>query len=106
MAAVGAAAHMLAISRVAPWAGGSTLPLNLRSMAVALVINLMLLGAHGGPAWPEGGIGWGGFAGPMLFFTPGVPPLYPAVARLGPVRSALLLPPQQLVPAPPPPHPP
>ena len=91
LAAFGAAAHVLAISRVARWAGGATLPLNLRSMAVALAVNAMLLAIQGGPAWPHGTAGWLGLAGTMVFFTAGVTLMYAAVARIGPVRAAVLL---------------
>lgn len=91
MAAFGAATHILAISRVAPLAGGSTLPLNLRSMGVALAVNLVLLAAHGGPAWPVSETGWAALAGTALFFTLGVTLMYAAVARLGPVRASVLL---------------
>ena len=91
MAAVGAAAHVLAVSRVARWANGATLPLNLRSMAVALTINAMLLALQGGATWPSGMAGWLGLAGTMLFFTLGVTLMYAAIARIGPVRAALLL---------------
>ena len=91
MAAVGAAAHVLAIGRVARWAGGATLPLNLRSMAVALTVNAALLALQGGATWPAGAAGWLGLAGTMLFFTLGMTLMYAAVARIGPVRAAVLL---------------
>lgn len=91
MASMGAAAHILAISRVAPLAGGSTLPLNLRSMCVALMANTALLGFQGEVALPAGTVGWIGLAGTMLFFTLGVTLMYAAVARVGPVRTAVLL---------------
>lgn len=91
IAAVGAAAHVLAVSHVARWAGGATLPLNLRSMSVALAINLALLAWNGGPVWPAGAVGWAGLAGTMLFFTVGVTAMYAAIARLGPVRASILL---------------
>lgn len=91
IAAFGAATHILAISRVAPLAGGSTLPLNLRSMSVALAFNAVLLAAHGGPAWPVGDIGWLGLGGTALFFTLGVTFMYAAVASLGPVRAAIIM---------------
>lgn len=91
MAAFGAAAHVLAISRVAGWAGGATLPLNLRSMSVALTVSLVFLAVQGGPAWPSGATGWLGLFGTMLFFTGGITLMYAAVARIGPVRAAMLL---------------
>ncbi|MFN4089399.1 MAG: DMT family transporter [Alphaproteobacteria bacterium] len=90
-ASVGAATHILAISRVAPWAAGAILPLTLRSMAVALAFNLLLLGWHGGPTWPHQPSGWVGLAGTMVFFTLGVTLMYAAVARLGPVPAAMLM---------------
>jgi drug/metabolite transporter (DMT)-like permease len=90
-ASLGAAAHVLAISKVARWAGGATLPLNLRSMAVALAGNASLLAFAGGPTWPSGAVGWLGFAGTMVFFTGGITLMYAAVARIGPVRAAMLL---------------
>lgn len=91
VASVGAAAHVLSISRVARWAGGATLPLNLRSMAVALVVNAALLASQGGPIWPAGATGWLGLGGTMVFFTGGITLMYAAVARIGPVRASMLL---------------
>jgi drug/metabolite transporter (DMT)-like permease len=91
MAAVGAAVHVLAVSPVARWAGGQTLPVSLRSMAVAMVVNLGLLAAQGGPAWPTGMAGWLGFAGATVFFTFGVTLMYATVSRLGPVTTSVLL---------------
>ena len=90
-ASFGAAAHVLAISRVARWAGGATLPLNLRSMAVALAANLALLAIMGGPSWPLGTAGWLALLGTMVFFTGGMTLMYAAVARIGPVRASMLL---------------
>lgn len=91
LASFGAAAHVLAISHVARWAGGATLPLNLRSMAVALASNAGLLASQGGPSWPAGAVGWLGLAGTMVFFTGGITLMYAAVARIGPVRASMLL---------------
>jgi len=91
LAAVGAAAHVLAVSRVARWTGGATLPLNLRSMSVALGFNLLLLAWNGGPTWPAGEVGWVALGGTMAFFTVGVTSMYAAIARLGPVRASILL---------------
>jgi drug/metabolite transporter (DMT)-like permease len=91
IAAVGAAAHMLAVSKVARWAGGATLPLNLRSMSVGLIITGVLLAWAGGPSWPAGGVGWTGLVGTMLCFTMGITLMYAAIARLGPVRTAIVL---------------
>jgi drug/metabolite transporter (DMT)-like permease len=91
VASLGAAAHVLAISHVARWAGGATLPLNLRSMSVALAVNALLLAMQGGPAWPVGTAGWLGLAGTALFFTVGITLMYAAVARIGPVRASMLL---------------
>lgn len=91
LAAVGAAAHVLAISHVARWAGGATLPLSLRSMTVAMVVNAALLTGQGGPSWPMGTPGWLGLAGSIVFFTLGVTLMYATIARLGPVRASVLL---------------
>lgn len=91
LAAVGAALHVLAISHVARWAGGATLPLNLHSMAVALVLNGALLIWTGGPVWPSGTAGWLGLLGVMVFFTGGVTLMYAAIARLGPVRASIIM---------------
>jgi len=92
LAAVGAAVHVLAISKVARWTGGATLALNLRSMAVALAINAaaMMIWA-GGPQWPQAPSGWAGLFGTMLCFTVGVTSMYAAVARLGPVRASIIM---------------
>jgi drug/metabolite transporter (DMT)-like permease len=91
LAAFGAAAQVLAVSKVARWAGGATLPLNLRTMCVGLVGNAVALAWVGGPSWPVGSVGWSGLAGTMLFFTLGVTMMYAAIARLGPVRTSLVL---------------
>lgn len=91
VAAIGAAVHVLVVAHAARWAGGATLPLNLRSMAVALVLNALLLAWAGGPVWPVGSAGWIGLVGTMLFFTAGVSLMYAAIARLGPVRASMIL---------------
>ena len=91
LASVGAAAHVLAISHVARWAGGATLPISLRSMTVAMVVSVSLLAGQGGPAWPVGTAGWLGLAGSILFFTLGITLMYATVARLGPVTTSVIL---------------
>jgi drug/metabolite transporter (DMT)-like permease len=91
VAALGAAGHMLAVSHVARWAGGATLPISLRSMWVAMLVSVVLLALQGGPSWPEGLSGWLGLASSTVFFTLGITLMYAAVARLGPVRTSVLL---------------
>ena len=88
-AAVGAAAHVMVVSKVVRWAG-ATLPVNLRSMLVGMVVSSGLLAALGGPVWPAAPIGWLGFVGTALFFTLGMSLMYAGVARLGPVRTAVV----------------
>jgi len=89
-ASVGAALHILAIGKVARWAGGAVLAVNVRSTTVGFAAMALLIAFDGGPQWPQGETGWFGLVATTVFFTGGITMMYAAVARIGPVRASML----------------
>jgi drug/metabolite transporter (DMT)-like permease len=64
---------------------------NLHILLGAFVLFLVNLALAGGPAWPQGSLGWAGFGGQMVAYSLGQFLFIAAIARAGAVLAAAVM---------------
>lgn len=87
VAAIGAATYFW----IAPGIAARVSPILLTGWSNLLVVGLFIpLVAAAGPALPVGPLGWGAFVAASLCYAVGLGLTYPALAKVGPSKAAVL----------------